>query len=358
MITKPRLSLAVAIPAHNEETSIAKTVRSILLAGIPRQDIFVLVNGSTDRTADEVRTCGVTPYVLPSKGKEETLNYAIHNLGLFWKYTHVCFFDADTVVYSGYFRLTRVRLKENPEIDVICGRPKSLPHNWLTAHRAVQYWQFHIVHKSAQGKIGSILVVPGCAGTYSTNVLREIRWSGDTRIGDMDMTIEAVLKGKKIAFEPRAVVYTQDPSNIRDYFQQLYRRWYRGLWMNMGKHGLLWKGIFSRLHWDCRLMFVDQFTLVIVPLFFLVFGPHFHLHYPVRDALEIFVGTIAVETLACAHMENRWDIIKYLPLFPFLRLFDTLLFIGAMPSIFVKREKTGEWHSPQRYNPAANQKRS
>lgn len=346
---KGQITFAVAIPAHNEGASIARTVRSILLAGIPAEDIFILCNGCSDNTAEEVQRCGVKPVVVPVRGKEETLTYAIETLKLFSRYSHVCFFDADTEVDRSYFRFTRERLRDDATIDIICGKPKSLPYNWLTAHRAVQYWAFHAVHKSAQAEIGAILVVPGCAGTYSTRSLKKIVWSPDTRIGDMDATIQAALLGMNIAFEPRSFVLTQDPSHLRDYTSQLYWRWYRGLWMNMRKHGILWKGPFSMLHWSCRLMFFDQF----LPFLYLGAVWYFSWNYSVVGALSVFGTLVVLETVMCAQAEKRWDVLKYIPIFPLMRVYDTLLFLGSSWNIFVRREKSGVWKSPTRYDTTA-----
>lgn len=343
---KKSLYFAVAIPAHNEGPAIARTVRSILHAGIPAEDIFILCNGCTDDTAEQVRQCGVQPIIAPVHGKEETLSWATHRARLFSKYTHVCYFDADTEVDRQYFRFMRERLREDATIDIICGRPKSLPYNWLTAHRAVQYWAFHAIHKSAQAKIGAILVVPGCAGTYSVEALEKIEWSADTRIGDMDATIQASLQGMKIAFETRSFVHTQDPSTFRDYTNQLYWRWYRGLWMNMRKHGVLWSGPFSMMHWSCRVMFIDQF----LPVVYLYLVWYFRLEYSPLNSLGIFALWVAGESLVCAHTENRWDVVKYIPIFPVMRLYDTLLFILSSWNIFIRREKSGVWKSPTRYH--------
>ncbi len=340
-----RLQFAVAIPAHNEGFAIARTVRSILRAGVSPEDIFVLCNGCSDDTADQVESCGVVPVLAPVKGKEETLSWACSDAKLFSRYTHVCFFDADTEVDSGFFKFIRERLRSDPTIDIICGKPKSLPYNWLTAHRAVQYWSFHKIHKEPQARIGAILVVPGCAGVYSAESLKKIVWSPDTRIGDMDATIQAALLGMKIAFEPRAFVLTQDPATLGDYTNQLYWRWYRGLWMNMRKHGILWKGPFSSLHWSCRLMFFDQF----LPFLYLGAVWYLGLNYPVLSSIAVFGSLVTIETLLCAWTEKRWDIVFYLPIYPFMRLYDTLLFIASSWNIFVRREKSGVWKSPTRY---------
>jgi cellulose synthase/poly-beta-1,6-N-acetylglucosamine synthase-like glycosyltransferase len=352
-MAKP-IHLAVAIPAHNEGTSIARTVRSILKAGVPAEDIYVICNGCTDNTAEEVRKCGVEPIMAPTHGKEETLAWADEEIFLNQKnrnkYSAICFFDADTEIDKKYFKVIRDCFRNDPTIDIICGRPKSLPHNWLTAHRAVQYWAFHAVHKAAQAKMSAILVVPGCAGIYTVNALRKIVWSPDTRIGDMDATIQAAKLGMKIVFEPKAIVYTQDPSNLRDYTNQLYRRWNRGLWMNMRKHGLLWKGPWigraSLVNWDCRMIFFDQFA----PLLYLAIILIFRLKFLLFPSFGVYLGFMAYETLGCAIKENRWDVVKYFPIFLLMRVLDMLLFLAAMPNIFVKKEKSGVWESPTRYH--------
>ncbi len=339
-----RVHFAVAIPAHNEERKIGATVRSILQAGIPPEDIYILCNGCTDNTVAEVEKCGVKPVISPVRGKEETLGWASHAVRMFDAYTHICFFDADTTIDKGYFDVVRERLVREPTIEIVCGRPKSEPYNWLTAHRAVQYWSFHRLHKSAQSRINAILVVPGCAGTYSKRALYAIEWSADTRIGDMDATIQASKKGMRIVFEPDAVVYTQDPATVRDYTNQLYWRWNRGLWMNMRKHGILWSGPFSMMHWSCRLMFFDQF----LPLVYLTSLYYFGLKYSWMS-LGIYIGLVVIETIWCAVEERRLDIVRYVPIYPIMRIYDLLLFVFSSWNIFVRREKSGVWTSPTRY---------
>ncbi len=346
---KPRKELvrfAAAVPAYNEGVGIARTVRSLLKANIRPEDIYILCNGCTDDTAEQVRLCGVEPIISPVRGKEETLAWACDDAKLFSRYTHVGFFDADTEVDSKFFKFIRERLRADEAIDIICGKPKSMPFNRYTAHRAVRYWSFHKIHKEYQADIGAILVVPGCAGVYSTESLKKIVWSPDTRIGDMDATIQAALQGMKIAFEPRAFVLTQDPATFSAYTNQLYRRWNRGLWMNMRKHGILWKGPFSPLHWNCRGMFFDQF----LPFLFLGVAWYFELPIPIFGSIGIFVLWVLFETIMCAWQEDRWDIVKYFPLFPLLSMYDMILFILSSWTILLRREKNGVWNSPPRYS--------
>jgi cellulose synthase/poly-beta-1,6-N-acetylglucosamine synthase-like glycosyltransferase len=321
------------------------TVKIIIYACIPAKDIYILCNVCVDNTAAEVEKCGVKPIISPVSGKERTLGWACHKARIFDSHTHVCFFDADTVIHGQYFHVVRERLMQDPSIDIVAGRPKSQRHNWLTAHRAVQYWSFHRLHKAAQSRINAILVVPGCAGTYSIRALDAIVWSGDTRIGDMDATIQAVNQGMRIVYERKAIVHTQDPASLRDYTNQLYWRWNRGLWMNMRKHGVLWRGPFSMMHWSCRFTFLDQF-LPILYLLFLYYGDRTYS----LGSLLIWVAVVTGQAIWCAAEEKRPDILLYLPVFPLMRVYDLLLFQLSSWNIFVKKEKNEVWTSPSRYD--------
>jgi hypothetical protein len=47
-------------------------------------------------------------------------------------------------------------------------------------------------------------------------------------------------------------------------------------------------------------------------------------------------------------MEKRWDVLKYLPLFPILQMYDFLLFVATAPNI-LKRSDNDGWQHPKRY---------
>jgi cellulose synthase/poly-beta-1,6-N-acetylglucosamine synthase-like glycosyltransferase len=86
-LRNPRLpedlpSVTVAVPAYNEEKTIAKTVESLLALDYPKRllKIMVIDDGSTDRTyevAMRFEKRGVTVLTKKNSGKAAALNLAI-----------------------------------------------------------------------------------------------------------------------------------------------------------------------------------------------------------------------------------------------------------------------------------------
>lgn len=360
-----RVNFVALIPAYNEEAVIGQTIASLFNAGMPRDRVIVVNDASKDRTAEIARNLGVV--VIDNTinlGKAGGVTKALHVISSDPRYkdlTHICFLDADTLVDFRYFQAMRKRLSDDIKecekankgrktkrrpIGVLCGQAKSLPHNWLTAFRAYEYWLTHALHKPAQATMKAIMVAPGCASTYSLDALKAVDWNDDTVTEDMDATIQVALSGRSIVYESGAIVYTQDPRSISDYFGQVGRRWYPGTWQVMGKHKLLWRGFFSKLHWECRFMTLEPFLFIGLPCVLAVNKP---------STLLWFLGTGYVTNVLLAILaawrERRWDILKFAWIFPFIWFPSILLFVGMSWNIFGRKKSSRRWYSPERYTP-------
>lgn len=359
-----RVSLVVLIPAYNEELVIGKTIQSILTAGILPQEIYVINDASKDRTQEIAE--GFEVNVINNKinlGKAGGITNALRIILSDVRHkdlTHVCFMDADTLVDLGYFLAVRNRLlldiddcekvnknklkKLKKPISVLCGRVKSLPHNWLTAFRAYEHWQAYAIHKIAQSKLKTITVAPGCASTYSVGALEGVTWTDETATEDMDATIQVAVAGGIIEYEKNAVVYTQDPNTIQDYLGQIGGRWYPGTWQVMGKHQLLWRGVFSLFHWECRFMVLEPIVYISTLIYLSVWhSERLPWIFGVSSLVVIFLASIAFVR------ERRFDILKYSPIFPFILFTNLLVFVGKSGNIFGRRKKALKWYSPERY---------
>ncbi len=328
------------------------------------QDIIVINDCSKDRTAEIAAGLGVVVFNNEvNLGKAGGVTNALRKISGDSRYkdlTHICFLDADTLVDEKYFQAMRKRLsddarlceqsgkrnrKKKAPISILCGRAKSIPHNWLTAFRAFELWRTNGLHKPAQAKFKTITVAPGCASTYSVEALKDVEWTDETVTEDMDATVQVVLAGGRVEYERNAVVYTQDPNTVRDYLGQIGKRWYPGTWQVMGKHGLLWRGPFSRIHWECRLMMLEPIVYVAGLLYTTLFHP---------AQLWWIFGVMSLMTFAyavlAAAFERRWDILKYSPTFPIILLVNLIVLMIALPNVLGRKKKERrQWYSPKRY---------
>ncbi len=88
--------LSVIIPAYNEEKVIFKNlkqVESYLKRNFDKHEIIVVNDGSSDKTADEVRKFGKAKLVTYKKNRGK--GYAVKKGVFRAKYEHVLFMDAD-----------------------------------------------------------------------------------------------------------------------------------------------------------------------------------------------------------------------------------------------------------------------
>ena len=346
--------IGVIIAACNEEKNISATIEQIKVAGIAAEDIYPLLNGCTDRTAEEVEKSGVIPRMIPFRGKGKSIEW----WKIFWKtrqsyrkYTHFALGDADTLFDLKFFEVCTKRLQTDPTIKIICGCPKSLKGNWVQSHRAVQYNWGNTIDKPGQAIIGAIFVVPGCANVYSKDAFEILDWDtpDPTPTEDIDVTIQANLRGFKTVFEPNAIVYTQDPPTLKSYVKQLYARWYRGVWMNMRKHKLLTQGD-SALQWSCRWMVFEQFITLSSIGYYIIYLLGFRGYISKMFFMNWFFWIMLKNVFFpfwTVLTERRFDLMKYIFHYIFLWFVDFTLFFAAMP-YFLKKTTTNEWVSPPR----------
>lgn len=124
----------------------------------------------------------------------------------------------------------------DPQVFAVAGYIKSMKRNWITACRELDYLIGQDVHKKAQSYLHAVLVIPGCAAAFRTELFRNvISFDHDTLTEDLDFTYKIHRQNMTIRFDKDAVVYTQDPDTLNDYVNQM-RRWIGGGWQNLLKH--------------------------------------------------------------------------------------------------------------------------
>lgn len=102
---EPR-SLAILVPAHNEELMIGRTIESLLAAAHDGTEVIVIADNCDDGTPEIARALGATVLErqdLQFRGKNYALDFAIRLLGMRVDQPQVvAVVDADTVVSSNF----------------------------------------------------------------------------------------------------------------------------------------------------------------------------------------------------------------------------------------------------------------
>jgi cellulose synthase/poly-beta-1,6-N-acetylglucosamine synthase-like glycosyltransferase len=232
---QPRVT--ILIPAYNEESVIVDTVEAALASGYPRLEVLVVDDGSADRTAELVhenfdRDRRVRLLQQPNGGKPSALNHGLAEA----TGEVIVSIDADTIVDpEAVPRL--IRHFADPRVAAVAGNVKVANRNkWITRWQALEYITSQNLEKRAFDLLNCIPVVPGAAGAWRADVLRESGgFSGDTVAEDTDLTLTIRRNGWKILYDEDAIGRTEVPETVDTLIRQRFR-WTYGTLQAVWKH--------------------------------------------------------------------------------------------------------------------------
>lgn len=231
-------SVAVVVPAYNEEKVVLQTVRSLLSCRHPAAfEIIVVDDGSTDSTSRVLREALsgeplVTIVRQENAGKPAALNHGI----ALTTADIVITLDADTV----FARDTIVRLAgwfADPRVGAVAGNAKVGNRvNFLTRCQALEYVVSQNLDRRALTVIDSVTVVPGAVGAWRREAVeRAGGFSDETLAEDADLTLKVERLGYRVAYDDLAVGLTEAPDTLRGFIRQRFR-WMFGTLQVAWKH--------------------------------------------------------------------------------------------------------------------------
>ncbi|MER7079005.1 Glycosyltransferase, catalytic subunit of cellulose synthase and poly-beta-1,6-N-acetylglucosamine synthase [Saccharopolyspora kobensis] len=367
--------VAVLIPAHNEEAVIADSLAAIT-ALVPPENVHVVSDGSTDRTVELARDCGVQVIsTARNVGKAGALKEAIRRFDLVERFPVVMLLDADTHVQPGYFAAA-LPLFDDPEVVAVAGCVRT---NWrgrglgpvgklVALHRQRIYTMTQYLLKFGQTwrRTNATHIVPGFASMYRTEVLPRIEVNPPGLvIEDFNMTFEVYQKRLgKVGFTPSAVAATQDPGCLKDYVKQC-KRWALGLWQTVRLHpprANLFTAMLALLLLE---MLTSSLLLVVLPIVVVVlllaellpalpqvpvFGEAHQFVSGFATPSALLFGVLVPDLLltcvvALLHRQPRYLLVGLL--FLPLRVLDAAIALYAIPGAWLTKS-SGRWRSPGR----------
>ena len=240
-------SVAVLIPAYNEEKVIVRTIRSVLMSSYKNMRIIVIDDGSKDRTAEvaraaypaEIASGALLVLTKPNAGKAEALNYALD----FFDDDIYVGIDADTVIaHDAIARL--VPHFANPLIGAVAGNAKVGNRvNLWTRWQALEYITSQNFERRALDLFDVVMVVPGAIGAWRTDLVKAAGgYAADTVAEDADLTMNLLEQGYLVIYEDQALAFTEAPINADGLKRQRFR-WSFGMLQAVFKH----RGAIARL---------------------------------------------------------------------------------------------------------------
>lgn len=226
--------VSIIIPAHNEEYSIAETVRSVAnmdysLNGKPNFEILVVNDGSTDNTGkilsnlkNEIENIRIITRRPPKSGKgkgfvlNDALNLAHGDI--------IGVFDADTQVESDFLSVI-VNYLNSPEVVGVQSRVRmyNRDENFLANMQDVEFAGFGNVlrAKDNHGFNGFL----GGNGQFVKKeaIIGSGKWDGFAVTEDLNLSIKILLNGDGIRYCPDAVVYQEAITKWKPFMRQRSR---------------------------------------------------------------------------------------------------------------------------------------
>ena len=231
-------SVAVVVPAFNEEKVILQTIASLLASDHPdRFEIIVVDDGSSDGTYPLARDTyagepRVRVYTKPNGGKPAALNFGLAQT----QAEIVVALDADTVFARDTISKL-VRHFADPRVGAVAGNAKvGNRRNILTYWQALEYITSQNLDRRAFDALNCITVVPGAVGAWRREpVARAGGFSDTTLAEDADLTLAIRKLGYSVVYEDEAVALTEAPDTVRGFVRQRFR-WMYGTMQAAWKH--------------------------------------------------------------------------------------------------------------------------
>lgn len=227
---EPRV--AVITSAFNEEQEIEATVLNKLAQDYPadRLEVIVVSDGSTDRTDEIVQ--GLTARgerrlkllrQEPRQGKTLALNAATRQTSA----DIVVFADANSI-YAPTTVRSLVRNFSDPSVGYATGRMVyTNPARTAVGEGSGSYMSYENLLRKLETRLGSIVGVDGGVDAIRRELYAPMR---PDQLPDFVLPLTVVERGKRVVYDPDAVVYEPALSDTTEEFRMRVRVSLRALW--------------------------------------------------------------------------------------------------------------------------------
>jgi len=253
--------VTIVVAAHNEETSIVAKIQNLLSLDYPADRLEILVgsDGSTDRTAEKVRSvkdARVKPFVFTDRqGKPAVLNVLIPRAS-----GEIVVLADVRQMFDRQVLRALVRPFGDPQVGAVTGE-------LLLAGGASSgaYWRYEKFVRSRECAVDSTIVVTGAIYAIRQELFESI--AADTVVDDLIVPLRIARRGYRIVFARDALAYESSATNRQEFRRKV--RTLAGLLQLLARERWLMNPFANRLWW--QMMSHKAARLLIAPLQIIAF---------------------------------------------------------------------------------------
>ena len=232
----PEPTVAVVMPAFNEQDAVAASIASLLTVDYPPEklEIVVVNDGSTDDTLSEIERAAAGSEIVQvisfpeNRGKRAAMAAGIRATSA----EIIAFVDSDSSLERDALRRI-VRGFAEPKVGAIAGHAEveNSRESWIARMQAVRYFVAFRVCKAAESIFGAVTCCSGCFSAYRRAAIAPVleRWEHQRFLGrpatygdDRSLT-NFVLRSWIVRYDERARSRTIVPTTFRVFLRQQLR---------------------------------------------------------------------------------------------------------------------------------------
>lgn len=228
------LTATVIVPCYNEETTVQRTLRSLLELDYPEEKLTILVvdDGSTDNTWGALQEFAHEPRIKLMQKENEGSKFAALNFALRHIDTDLIgVLDADSWVSKNALREYMYFFRDKEVMATIPSMVIAEPDSLVRSAQKAEY-DIGLFARKAFANINAIYITPGPFSFFRKYVFDTLGpYKEAYHTEDAEIALRMQKNHYKIAYSDKSIVYTVGPKSIKPLIKQRVR-WVYGFIKN------------------------------------------------------------------------------------------------------------------------------
>jgi cellulose synthase/poly-beta-1,6-N-acetylglucosamine synthase-like glycosyltransferase len=217
-------TVSMVIAAHNEEDVIREKIENCMALdfGEARHEIFIVSDGSFDRTNDILREYDglfkqlqIITYH-PRKGKANALNVAVSRAN-----GDILIFSDANVIINKESCLALLESFEDSQVGAVCGKVLVRASGGEEIAGESLYMKYEATVQRAEGLLHSMVGVDGALFALRRDLFRPL--AENIILDDFTLSMQAPIAGQRIVYEDRALAVEEVVPSVDNEFKRKAR---------------------------------------------------------------------------------------------------------------------------------------